>query len=189
MRANQDAFLAAYAISMSVARAAQAAGVGREAHYRWLAEDATYKPRFEEAHRSATDAAVGEAWRRAVEGVPRYKLHNGKPVQDPKNPKDFLIEREYSDRMLELIVTRNDKRFKDRSEVAHTGPNGGPILAAGAISDGLRADANRVLDNPECLEALMMIGAKLAEASPKPPAGDSDDDSTNPTESDGTVSA
>ena len=163
VRGRQDRFLAAYAISMSVARAAKDADIDRHTHYVWLESDPTYKPRFEAAHRSAVDAAVGEAWRRAVEGVPRHKFHNGKPIPDPGKPGQFVIEREYSDRMLELIVTRNDRRFRDRQEVAHTGPNGGPIVTANIITDELREQANQAMSDPKVLEALLTVGAALAK--------------------------
>lgn len=169
-RGRQDRFLAAYAISMSVARASKDADIDRHTHYNWLESDPTYKPRFEASHRSAVDAAVGEAWRRAVEGVPRHKFHNGKPIPDPSNPGKFVIEREYSDRMLELIVTRNDRRFRDRQEVAHTGPNGGPIVTANIITDELREEANRAMSDPNVLDALLTVGAALAKGGAKVPS-------------------
>jgi transposase-like protein len=44
----KKAFLAAYAKTCSIMRAAEAAGIDRRTHYRWL-KDANYKEQFLEA--------------------------------------------------------------------------------------------------------------------------------------------
>jgi transposase-like protein len=46
----KKAFLAAYAKTCSIMRAAEAAGIDRRTHYRWL-KDANYKEQFPEAQK------------------------------------------------------------------------------------------------------------------------------------------
>ena len=96
--ASKAAFLDAYAITDSVTRAAVAAGVSRRVHYQWLG-DADYFEAFEAAKEIAAEVLEAEARRRAVEGLRKYKFHDGKPVLHPETGEPYY-ELEYSDTLL-----------------------------------------------------------------------------------------
>jgi hypothetical protein len=80
--AKQRAFLAAYATTGNVSKAAEIATVTRQAHYRWLEEE-EYVNAFGEAHDDACDALESEARRRAVEGFEE-------PASDRGQAEEFL---------------------------------------------------------------------------------------------------
>jgi hypothetical protein len=61
-------FLAAYASTCSVQRAANAAGVDRQMHYRWLKSDPSYKERFAAAGELAVQYLEDVAVERATIG-------------------------------------------------------------------------------------------------------------------------
>ncbi len=68
MTANQKAFLAAFAKVGNVQAAADAAGIDRSTHYRWMKRNSRYRQRFEFAREAAADALEAVARRRAIEG-------------------------------------------------------------------------------------------------------------------------
>lgn len=117
------AFLAAYRLTASITRAAEAAGISREAHYRLLERSAEYRAAFAAATAIAGDRLEDEAVRRAVEGVERPVLYHGKPVLIPVDPKKLrgkkkpLLEHDYSDALLiALLKAKKPKEYKDRVE-------------------------------------------------------------------------
>lgn len=77
--ARPRAFLAAYRKLGSIARAADAAGVERTAHYRWLTHE-KYAAAFATAQENFADALEGEAVRRSMEGVLTAIFYQGQPV-------------------------------------------------------------------------------------------------------------
>jgi hypothetical protein len=96
---KKRAWLAAYGKCGVVRQSCAAADLSHGAYYGWLKDD----PQFAEAVRYAKEEFIErlemEADRRAVEGVPRLKFHNGRPVIDPTTGQPY-IEREYSDLLL-----------------------------------------------------------------------------------------
>lgn len=76
-RAEQAAFIAAFAIRGTVTHAAADVGISRETYYAWCREDKDFEAACAAAHR---DALVAEATRRAVDGERELVLHKGKPV-------------------------------------------------------------------------------------------------------------
>lgn len=68
---KQNAFLAAIAVCPVVRRAAAAAGVSRESHYRWIADDSTYLPRFEAAKSIGAHFLEDKAHELAAKGSER----------------------------------------------------------------------------------------------------------------------
>lgn len=83
-------FLAAYAETGVITRAAKAAGIAAKTHYRWL-EDESYLADFEEAKQAGIDSLEAEARRRAIEGQRRYKFDaKGKPIIDPRTGEQYF---------------------------------------------------------------------------------------------------
>jgi len=118
------AFLAAYRLTCSITKAAKAAGVRREAHYRLMERSPDYKVAFNEATVIAADALEDEALRRGREGLLKPKFYHGELVMVPKNPADpeckvFVpyLEREYSDQLLITVLkAKKPEQYRDRVE-------------------------------------------------------------------------
>lgn len=118
--AEQTAFLEQYAIYGIITTACELSGIDRTKVYRWKERDPAFAERMAEAEKKANDLLLQEARRRAVEGVPRYVVQKAEIVRLNGQP---LIQNEYSDRLLELLLRgRLPDMFKDRTE--HSTPNG-----------------------------------------------------------------
>jgi hypothetical protein len=111
----QKRFLACFAGSCNVLRAARAAKVGRATHYQWLDEDPTYRARFQEAMRIGIRTLEDEAVRRAYEGVKKLVFWKGKPV---RVNGELVYETEYDSNLLIFLLKGYDrKRFGDKNQV------------------------------------------------------------------------
>ena len=111
---HQTRFLAAFAVSCSVQKAARCANIHRQTHYDWLREDATYPSRFEEARQRAAQMLEDEAVRRAVHGVRRPVLYRGKQVHLRGEP---LYQIAYSDELLiRLLEAWKPEKYGRRNE-------------------------------------------------------------------------
>ena len=88
---KQQAFLAAYANSGNVTRAAELSGVHRRSHYHWMKNNPAYEEAFQYANDDAVDLLAAEARRRAVEGVENPIFHNGKKVGAVRDYSDTLL--------------------------------------------------------------------------------------------------
>lgn len=158
---HQTAFLLAYSQTLNVASSAEAAGISRESHYRWLKDDPTYAERFDAARIQAFKRAEAEGFRRAVDGVERYRIAGGELIPDPDNPGQFMRERVYSDSLLQFMLKGNDPRYRDTSDVRLSSPSGGPILLANVDPHEL---ARVTLDDPKAQEAAILLGEAIARA-------------------------
>lgn len=119
--------LAALAATGSEVAAMKAGGFGRSVLNLLLAYEG-FTAKWAEAKAASVDALEQEARRRAIEGVERHKFHKGQPIMrtvvlpDGKTAKVHYVEREYSDRMLEVLLKANmPEKYKDRSSVDHSG--------------------------------------------------------------------
>jgi hypothetical protein len=112
------AFLAAYAHTGNVTRAAKAAKISTTAHYKRLKADPTYRLAFEQADIVATGLLEDESTRRAVQGVRKGIYWQGRRVG---------YQLEYSDGLMMFLLRgrRPDKYRTDKVE--HTGKNGGAV--------------------------------------------------------------
>ncbi len=80
------------------------------------AEGEAYREAFEEAQEMACDAFEYEARRRAIEGVKRFKFHNGKPIIDPETGQPYF-EYEYSDTLLIFLLKgAMPEKYRERFE-------------------------------------------------------------------------
>jgi hypothetical protein len=108
--ARVRAFLAAYRKTASITRAAKAARIRREAHYRLLERSVSYQAAFESAAIEAGQTLEDEAVRRAVEGIRRPLFYHGKRVKGG-------AQREYSDTLLlALLKAKKPRDYKERVE-------------------------------------------------------------------------
>jgi hypothetical protein len=90
---KRDAFLAAFRATASVTRAAEAAGIERQLHYRWL-EDEDYSLAFDEAKQEAAQTLEDEAIRRAHEGILEPVIYQGQVCYEPQREKDGSPKRD-----------------------------------------------------------------------------------------------
>jgi hypothetical protein len=112
--ARVKAFLEVYRATASVSRAARAAKIRRESHYKLLERSPSYRKIFAAAGIEAAQILEDEAVRRAVEGVKRPVLYHGELV---KVHGKRLIEFEYSDSLLlALLRAKKPHEYKDRVE-------------------------------------------------------------------------
>lgn len=144
--AKQSAFLAAYAEVGTLTHAADAAACDISSHYYWMENDADYPQKFREAQERAADNLEREARRRAVEGVRRYKFHQGEHIMtrcDPDDPECVATaetdggetvglrpyyEHEYSNQLLTMLIkAARPERFKDRVDHKHDHEHAGSI--------------------------------------------------------------
>jgi hypothetical protein len=117
--AKRTAFLAAFRKTASVRCAAKAARIDRTLHYIWLTEDPEYRQAFEQAREEAAQVLEDEAVRRAYNGTLKPVFYQGEKV-------DAVIE--YSDALLMFLLKgRRPEVFRDRADIEHSGPGGGPI--------------------------------------------------------------
>jgi hypothetical protein len=127
-RASQARFLKVFGKTANITSAAKAAKVGRTIVYVWQEHDPEFAVAMQQAREEAYDRLEGEALRRAVEGLPRKRpiFSNGQIV-------DWEVYREYSDRMLELLLKASrPEKYRERYDVT-TG--GQPIVKAYAAED------------------------------------------------------
>jgi hypothetical protein len=114
--AKKGAFLAAYARTASITKAAKIAKVDRTSHYDWKASDPDYLTAFEAAKELAIETLEDEAIRRAHEGLRKPVYQGGKRVG---------YVQEYSDTLLIfLLKAARPEKYRERISAEHTGPNG-----------------------------------------------------------------
>lgn len=131
---KKAAFLKAYRLVGIIGPAAEATGIARQTHYKWLETDPEYKAEFKTAHNDAMDSLEEEARRRAQAGVQRLKFHEGNLIlipdpqgrKDPADPSRPLmvpyVEHQYSDTLLIfLLKAGRPKKFRDNVKVEQTG--------------------------------------------------------------------
>lgn len=82
-----------------------------------LNKDLDFRQMYAEAMLEFNDRLATEAYRRGVEGVPKAVYYKGDRVD---KPGDVM---EYSDRLLELLLKKNDPAFRDRSTVENLNAN------------------------------------------------------------------
>src|SRR5579862_7951822 len=75
--AKARAFLAAYGACANITKAAEAAGIERTIHYRWLKQSPAYAKDFALAHEQAGQTLEDEAVERATVGVFEPTIYQG----------------------------------------------------------------------------------------------------------------
>ena len=90
LRPHQQLFLTAFMATFRVTTAAAQAGIARDSHYGWLAQDEKYRAAFQRARLVASDVLEDEAVRRAMEGsdgLLMFLLRGLRPEQYGHSPK------------------------------------------------------------------------------------------------------
>lgn len=120
-------FLASLCEVPNVAEACRRAGVTRQAAYQRRDHDPDFAAAWDDALDQSTDALVGEAYRRAREGVEEPVFYQGEECGRVRRYSDTLA--------IFLLKSHRPKTYGDRSKVEHSGPEGGaiPISVEAAI--------------------------------------------------------
>lgn len=113
----------------NVTDACEQAQVGRSAAYERKRTNKTFAAAWDQSLDEACDVLEREARRRAVEGVPRLKFHEGMvimipdPSQAPDTPADQIrmipyVENEYSDGLLTLLLkAHRPEKFRENHKL------------------------------------------------------------------------
>jgi len=108
---KQAAFLTALIIvAGQAAKAARAARIPRQSHYRWLDTDENYRKLYAFAMRQVTQTLEDEATRRAVEGVKRGVYYQGERCGTEIVHSDGL--------MMFLLRGAAPEKYRERSELS-----------------------------------------------------------------------
>ena len=107
---TKNAFLNYYIERGTISKAAQKAGLSRQAHYNWLKNDTNgrYHKAFEQAEKMAADLLEEEAFRRAVEGDLQVVYYKGEEVGR---------RRVYSDNLLSLLLKGKKPQYRENTEI------------------------------------------------------------------------
>lgn len=166
------AFLEAYKRTASITKAARAAGLERQLHYRWLLDDPAYPKEFQEAQTVAAQILEDEAIRRAHEGIEEPLVYKGRftfklrPKKDAQGQVERidgrpvmeeygrpLAIRRYSDGMMQFLLRGfMPTKYRENTSLELSGPAGGAI----PVSDPRLA----TLSDDE-LEVLVNVARKL----------------------------
>lgn len=125
----QEVFLQTFSLNANVRAACMKAGVDRSQIYRWQEHDEEFAQRFKQAELDANDMIRGELFRRAVQGYEKPVVSMGRAVyvKNDKGEEKPLMERVYSDSLLSLLAKARMPEFREKQQVEHSGPGGGPI--------------------------------------------------------------
>lgn len=150
---GQRAFLAAFAETASIVRAAAAANVSRSIHYVWM-KDAGYADSFKLAEEIAGDTLEAEAIRRAHEGINEPVVYQGAVIgywvlddgtrrpgtsqdEPPAEGAEFepLTINKRSDGLLRLLLEgfKGEKYATHRHQVSGKGGGGLPLSGYGVL--------------------------------------------------------
>jgi hypothetical protein len=135
--ARKKAFLAAFRQTGNVKAAAEAAEIDRSLAYVWKRGDPEYAVMFSDAQADAADLLELEARRRAVHGVEKPVIHQGKVVETWVDEEGNIVNTEtpgaklipltitqYSDTLLIFLLKgANPDKYRERTEshVRHSG--------------------------------------------------------------------
>jgi hypothetical protein len=112
-------FLAAYTRCARINQAAETARVAKQSHYNWLEESEEYRQAFRRTHAMIGDLAEDACVERAIFGVEKPVLYQGKHVRLNGRP---LYEREYSDQLLITLLRRlKPQEYRERTAIEVSG--------------------------------------------------------------------
>ena len=115
----QREILAAYCVTGKISEAIKITGYSPWIHVNARERSKPYRKVYAIAKRVVGDVMESEVTRRAIEGVRRYKFHQGKPILDPDTGKPYY-ELEYSDQLaLALLKAHKPSEYKERHQTEH----------------------------------------------------------------------
>lgn len=136
--ARKAKFLEAYALTGNIGAACDAAGVSRSAYKHWRKSDEVFAAACADAHDVAVDVGELELRKRGVVGTEEVVVgRDGLPVWRRNPDGSLLLDDDFepmpytrftrSDRLLEVYVRSHRPVYKEKTEVALTGADGGPL--------------------------------------------------------------
>lgn len=166
--AQKAAFLAAFPLTGTILRAAEAADVGRTTVYDWIEADGDFALAFQRVKEEFVDTLEAEAVRRARDGVDEPVFGPVEQTVEVAPGKFRVISttgvvgtvRKYSDRLMEQLLRGNRHEKYNIRQHEHTGPGGVPLF---------EIDPTKL--TTEQLQALLPVleQLKAAEATKKAP--------------------
>jgi hypothetical protein len=175
------AFLAAFRVTASITRAAEAAGIERDLHYRWLKDSKGYAAAFERAREEAGQTLEDEAVRRAHQGIFTPNIWKGQfayaesdyipdPETSSKKLKLYKLKEDakplgvvnYSDQLL-MFILKGLKPDKYRERGLFEGKRGEPLAIAGTLAITVEQKNLKTLNDDE-LASLIAISQKFTAA-------------------------
>lgn len=139
-RRKKALFLEAFRQLGNRTYAAMHAGTDLKQVRMWQEEDALFSEEIREAGLEACDRIEQEAYRRAIVGIEKPVIHQGKLCYrtdhegrievDGAGKPVLLVEREWSDELLKLLLRGAKPEKYARSAFEISGPQGGPIPIA-----------------------------------------------------------
>lgn len=125
---KKRAFLEAFRACANIGKAATAAHIHRDSHYKWLKLDAEYAAAFEDVRIQTAEVLEDEAVRRAHEGVVEPIFYKGRPT---------AAIRKYSDALLMFLLKGFlPEKYADKRPLEVSGVDGAPILIADKQFEG-----------------------------------------------------
>ena len=148
-------FLEAFALTGVIRTGCEASGVSRSAYKYWRKSDEDFAEACVEAYENAVDGSEIELRKRGIEGVEDVVLFKGEPVWR-RNPDGSLeLDDDFdpvpftrftrSDRLLEVYTRSHRPIYKEKTEIAVTGADGGPLRSTIRIEF---VDPKREEDDP-----------------------------------------
>jgi hypothetical protein len=123
---KEVAFLAALSGTANVARACDAAGIGRTTAYEWREADEDFRKRWDKALEIGIEALEDEAVRRAKEGWDEPVFYQGQQIATMRKYSDTLL--------IFLLKGRKPERYRERVE------HSGRLTLEQIIADSWRGD-------------------------------------------------
>lgn len=102
----QERFLTLIANGHTIKSACEDLDIARSTIFKWRREEESFDAAYLTAQEEWQDTIRAEIYRRGVRGVRRTKLQGGR----------LIIEREYSDRMLELLAKGNLPEYRSTDQ-------------------------------------------------------------------------
>ena len=127
---KKERFLAALREGKTVKDSCLAASIGSSAVYKWRKSDQEFSDDWDKAEDEGTDVLEAEAIRRAVEGVTEpVGWYQGAPGGHVQKYSDVLL--------IFLLKGRRPEKYRERHQLEHSGPGGGPIEVSNLTDDQL----------------------------------------------------
>lgn len=128
-------FIDVYRTHGVLGRAALTVGISKRTISKWRKEDPQFEQDLIDAYEDAVDEAEVELRKRAIHGAEEPLVYKGQPIYK-RNPETgellydangqpiILTVPRRSDRLLEVYTRTHRPQYKEKSEVAITGPGG-----------------------------------------------------------------